>query len=750
MKYSIILIFLFLSINVLQAQKSEINVIPKPLSVEYSVGQFKMDKNVRLFTGFQPEIFKASKAFIDYFRFEVGFHIDIDRAKEDKIKYISLALTDTAEWCGEEGYHLEIRENGINIIAKEEAGLFYALQTLKQIFLYSPNETGGFEEKIFFAPACIIHDKPRFQWRGMNLDCCRHFMEKEFVLRYIDLLAFHKMNVLHWHLTEDQGWRIEIKKYPKLTEIGAWRIEEDGTRYGGYYTQEDIREIVAYAAERYITVVPEIEMPGHSMAALAAYPQLSCTGGPFEVENRWGVFKDIYCAGNDSVFVFLQDVLTEVMELFPSEYIHIGGDEAPKYQWENCPKCQKRIKEEGLADEHELQSWFITEIERFLNDHDRKLIGWDEILEGGLAPSATVQSWRGFDGAHEAAMQNHTTIVSPTSHCYFDYDIATTNLEKVYSFEPIPDGLPTDKYKYILGGECNMWTEYAPQELIDSKVFPRLCAISEVLWSPNEKRSFEEFHKRMENHYTLLDKLGVLYGFENQPIIVEAYTNTVNSNFKVSLIPGQEGLQIYYTLNGEEPDENSEKWMESFYSDTSFTLKAIAIGPNIKSEVYTREFKSHKAWSKVYQYNAKYSDHYPASGEGALVDGVRGTNHYRDGIWQGYSGTDLSVTIFFGDTIEISRIKAGFLQSSLSWIFYPEKMEVYTSYDNENWEKRGEYVNTWPQKDEKMTHMDFSVDFDPVKTNMIKVSITNMKTCPDWHPGAGSKTWMFIDEIIVE
>ncbi|PLW93355.1 MAG: hypothetical protein C0592_06405, partial [Marinilabiliales bacterium] len=603
MRLLFIIVLIISGFHTVFSQNEEISIIPKPVSIEFTDGQFVLDEHVRFFIGFQPELYKPCKAFIDYFRFEIGFHIDIDRAKEPGYSYINVETSDTAEWCGEEGYHLEVTEEEINITALKPAGIFYALQSLKQVLLYSEFTPRGFAKNIFYAPACIIHDKPRFQWRGMNLDCCRHFMEKDFVKRYIDLLAFHKMNVLHWHLTEDQGWRIEIKKYPKLTEIGAWRIEEDGTRYGGYYTQDDIREIVAYAEDRFITVVPEIEMPGHSMAALAAYPHLSCTGGPFEVENRWGVFKDIYCAGNDSVFAFLKDVLSEVMVLFPSEYIHIGGDEAPKYRWENCPKCQKRIKDEGLADEHELQSWFITKIEEFLNDNGRKLIGWDEILEGGLAPSATVQSWRGFEGAFEAASHNHTAIVSPTSHCYFDYGVGTTNLEKVYSFEPIPDGLPTDKHRYILGGECNMWSERAPQELVDSKVFPRLCAISEVLWSPTTDRSFDEFHERMQSHYSLLDKLGVEYGFENEPIIIEGLSNTAGAQFLVRMFPGQEGLTIHYTVDGTEPDEYSSEWKNAFYSDTSFILKAIAIDGDNKSEIYTRRFQMHNAFCHPYQLN---------------------------------------------------------------------------------------------------------------------------------------------------
>jgi hexosaminidase len=345
-------------------------------------------------------------------------------------------------------------------------------------------------------------------------------MSKEFIKRYIDLLAYHKMNVFHWHLTEDQGWRIEIKKYPKLTQIGAWRGPDD-ERYGGLYTQDDVREIVAYARSHYVTIVPEIELPGHCTAALAAYPELSCTGGPFEVSRRWGIHKEIYCAGNDETFAFLEGVLSEVIELFPSEYVHIGGDEVPKDRWKGCPKCQARIKAEGLAGEDELQSYFIRRIEKYLNSRGRRLIGWDEILEGGLAPHATVQSWRGMDGAIAAARAGHDVIVSPTSHCYLNFPqepdpsapewMGLIALEQIYSFEPTPPELTAEQARHVLGGEGNVWTEYAPQERVDYQAFPRLCALAEVLWSPKGQRDWDDFQERMTVHYRRLDALGVQY-----------------------------------------------------------------------------------------------------------------------------------------------------------------------------------------------------------------------------------------------
>jgi hexosaminidase len=419
----------------------------------------------------------------------------------------------------DESYHLLVMPGNVILDARKPAGLFHGVQTLRQLVV---------QEADWQLPALEIRDQPRYPWRGMLLDCGRHFMTKDFVERYIDLLAYHKMNVLHWHLTEDQGWRIEIKKYPKLTEIGAWRQatrddeqpRDAAGRYGGFYTQDDVREIVAYAKSRFVTIVPEIEMPGHCQAALAAYPELSCTGSPFKVGTEWGVYDDVYCAGNDHTFEFLQDVLTEVMDLFPSEFIHIGGDEVPKTRWKACPKCQARIKAEGLKDENELQSYFIRRIEKFLNSKGRRLVGWDEILEGGLAPNATVQSWRGMDGAVAAARAGHDVISSPTSHCYLDYPqfpvvstqpVTVITLDKIYSFEPTPPELTAEQAQHILGAEGNLWTEHAPQDHVDYLVFPRLCALAEVAWSPKELRNWDDFAARMKTHYQRLDALGVHY-----------------------------------------------------------------------------------------------------------------------------------------------------------------------------------------------------------------------------------------------
>jgi len=433
--------FLFIGLFVLGCTKKEtstveVSIVPKPnhLVVD-DTKAFNINEETKLV--FEGDLKPFDQTIHDYLEAITGYGLAIETTPASNS--ISFSIDNSQP---KEAYSINSSQQKISITGGSGKGLMHAFQTLRQI-LITQNES-------FRIPALQIKDSPRFQWRGMLLDCARHFMEKDFVKRYIDLLALYKMNTLHWHLTEDQGWRIEIKKYPKLTEIGAWRDDGKGGRYGGFYTQEDIKEIVAYATARGVNVVPEIELPGHSQAALAAYPQLSCTGGPFEVETEWGVFKDIYCAGNDSTFIFLQDVLTEVINLFPSPYIHIGGDEAPKYRWEHCEKCQRRIKVEGLHDEHELQSYFISRIGKLLESKGKKMIGWDEILEGGLPEGAIVQSWRGFAGATQAVKQGNKAILSPTSHAYFDYGLNDTDMQEVYSFEPVPSGLTPEEQQLFL------------------------------------------------------------------------------------------------------------------------------------------------------------------------------------------------------------------------------------------------------------------------------------------------------------
>ena len=514
------------------------SVIPQPVQMEVGRGGFDLDADTRIVLSNPTnlEVQQLTESWARPIRATSGFNLLlVDTPDDAPSNMITLHLSQDAPHPVE-GYRLNVTSDVVTVEAKTPAGLFYGLQTLTQL-LFGDHTSG------WSVPVVQIVDAPRFAYRGMHLDVGRHFFPVAFVKKYIDLLAMYKMNKFHWHLTEDQGWRIEIKKYPKLTEIGAYRQETvlgknferfdrpyvgDGKPHGGFYTQDEVREVVAYARARYIDVIPEIEMPGHATAALAAYPEFACTDGPFDVPTTWGIFEDIYCP-KEETFQFLEDVLTEVIALFPSQHIHIGGDEVPKVRWQESEVAQEVISREGLADEDELQSYFIKRIESFLQAQGRRLIGWDEILEGGLAPDATVMSWRGMEGGIEAARQGHDVIMTPTSHCYFDYYQADpeqeplairglTPLEKVYSFEPVPEMLSAEDAEHILGAQGNVWTEYmATTDYVEYMVFPRMLALSEVVWSPPDLRNWEDFVQRLPDHLRHLDALGVNY---RQPEVV--------------------------------------------------------------------------------------------------------------------------------------------------------------------------------------------------------------------------------------
>ena len=509
------------------------SVIPKPTDIKLSDGAFTLEAGTRI--AFEKPAETVASYLAELLSAATGSVLDTVEssgmnAKTDTI-FLTTAGTDTS--LGAEGYELDVTPETIAIRAPEVGGLFYGVQTLRQLLPPDIERRKKRSLQTHHVPAVTIADKPRFAWRGLMLDVGRHFFPVSLVKRYIDLLAMHKMNVFHWHLTEDQGWRIEIKKYPKLTEVGSRREATplpsdknklDGKPYGGFYTREQIKEVVDYAASRFVNVVPEIEMPGHSTAALAAYPELGCTGGPYSVKTFWDFGEDVYCAGNDKVFEFLEDVLSEVMELFPGRYIHIGGDECPKAMWQRCGKCQARIATERLKNEEALQSYFIKRIETFINANGRRLIGWDEILEGGLAPGATVMSWRGMEGGIEAASEGHDAIMCPLNYTYFDYYQSEnqeneppaiggfTPLETVYDFDPVPAEFSDDQARHILGAQGQIWTEFIPDERqVDYMAFPRACALAEVLWTSRELCDLDDFKMRLPQLLQRLDRWNVNY-----------------------------------------------------------------------------------------------------------------------------------------------------------------------------------------------------------------------------------------------
>ena len=495
----------------------DITVIPAPRKLRRLTGEFVLTSGTRILTEPGNEALAATGSRLAArLNKATGFDLVSDTSSQPEAPKGTIFLTTRRDkqFGGEEGYTIEALPRAITVEAGTPAGIAHAVQTLRQ--LLPPEIESDRPVDLgtpWTIPAVRIKDAPRFVWRGMLMDSCRHFVGKDFLYKTLDLLAYHKINRFHWHLTEDQGWRIEIYKYPKLTEIGAYRTDEDGRRYGGFYTKEDVKSVVRYAAERGIMVVPEIEMPGHCVAALAAYPELSCTGEPIPVATRWGVFDDIYCAGNDRVFEYLEDVLTEVVELFPAPYVHIGGDEVPPTRWRECDRCRARVEQEGLGGAGDLLCYFINRVEKILASLGKKPIGWDEIVCDELSESATVQVWRGMEHAATAARLGHNVIVSPTTNAYFDYPLEKIDLERAYEFEPMPAIIPRRARDRIIGGECTMWTEHAPRDVIESKLYPRIAAFAERLWSPDKIR-YDDFHRRLQTHYKRLDLLNVDYGPE--------------------------------------------------------------------------------------------------------------------------------------------------------------------------------------------------------------------------------------------
>jgi len=574
-----------------------VSIIPQPNQLEVFPGKMEINQNTRILFDEND----GSKQVAEYLASSLaslGFNLEmaVFTEKESGGNAILFQINSIKNDLGDEGYQLSVNPHSAKVTANTPAGLFYGVQSLLQLF---PVQLFEKEKQLakFEIPILEITDQPRFPYRGMHLDVCRHFFPVEFVKQYIDLLAMYKFNTFHWHLTEDQGWRIEIKKYPKLAEIAAYRDSTvighgdaenpkyDGQRYGGYYTQEQIKDIVQYAAERHITIIPEIEMPGHSLAALSAYPELACTPGPFQAATTWGVFDDIYCT-KEETFTFLEGVLDEVMELFPSTYIHIGGDEAPKARWEKCAVCQANMKKYNLKDEMELQSWFNHRIEKYLNEHGRQLIGWDEILEGGLSPNATVMSWRGTEGGIAAAKQGHDAIMAPTDYCYLDYYQANpefqplaiggfVTLKKVYTYEPVPAELPAEEAKHILGAQANLWTEYisTPEQAL-YMVLPRMAALAEVDWCEPSNKDWPDFQRRINQHYQVYEALGLNYCPGSYKIDITSTPDSTSNTILVSMESEIYNPEIRYTTDGSIPNTESEVYNNTFSVSPGTTIQA--------------------------------------------------------------------------------------------------------------------------------------------------------------------------------
>jgi len=673
--------------------------------------------------------------------------------------------------ANKEGYVLTTTPEGININGQTENGVFYGIQTLRKSI---PAEA---KEATILIPAGEIKDEPRFSYRGMHLDVGRHFFPKEFMKKYIDLLALHNMNTFHWHLTDDQGWRIEIKKYPKLTEIGSQRSrtvigrntqEYDNTPYGGFFTQEEAKEIVKYAQERYITVIPEVDLPGHMLAALAAYPEMGCTGGPYEVCPRWGIFEDVLCIGNDQTMQFLEDVMNEIIEIFPSKYVHIGGDEAPRTRWEKCQKCQARIKTEGLkADknhtaEDRLQSYCMTRIEEFLNSKGRQIIGWDEILEGDVAPNATVMSWRGMEGGIKAAQLGHDVIMTPTSFCYFDYyQTADTKdeplgiggyvpIEKVYSLKPVPAVLTEEQSKHILGAQANLWTEYIhSSEHVEYMVLPRMAALAEVQWTQPEKKDFKDFTKRLARLMKFYQRDGFNYAKHVFDLKVD-FTPDVTKKAVVVTLSTIDDAPIYYTLDGTEPTTASLKYTEPVSITETADFQAVVIRPEGKSKVVNKKISFNKATYCPIELTFQPSEKYKFGGAITLVDGMKGNDSYATGAWLGFVGGDVEAIIDLGQETEIKQVATNAIVDMSAWIMGSTGLVVSISDDNKEFrEVAAKDIPAETNIDKKGVE-NYEITFDPVKARYVKVVIKRSPALPKGHAGEGKAAYMFIDEIEVD
>ena len=741
-------------------------VVPLPNHIGTDAGApFLLSKSTQIVFPEGNEKMQRNADFLaDYLKLSAGIKPSVTTTAPEQGAII---LTTGLQHNNPEAYRIAINEREILIEGASEAAVFYGIQTLRK------SVPVGNYAQVSFSPA-TIDNAPRFGYRGSMLDVARHFQPVEFVKKYIDLLALHQINRFHWHLTDDQGWRIESDAYPKLTEIGSMRKETvigrntgeyDGTPHGGFYTKDELKEVVKYAEERYITIIPEVDLPGHMLAALTAYPELGCTGGPYEVAREWGVFDDVLCPGKEETFTFLEAVLTEVMEIFPSKYIHIGGDEAPKTRWEKCPDCQARIKELGLKDrdghtaEHYLQSYVTARMEKFLNDHGRSIIGWDEILEGELAPNATVMSWRGMGGGIEAAQMGHDVIMTPTNYCYFDYyqtqytdeePLAIGGfmpLEQVYSFEPAPGVLTAEQRAHILGPQANLWTEYIQKpEHVEYMLLPRLAAMSEVQWMQPEKKNYEAFLKRLPQLLALYDKLGYHYATHVYDVKGELTTN-FGSNALDVIFTTIDNAPVYYTLDGSEPNESSSRYENKLSIKENSELKAVAIRNGKKSRTFSEKITISKSSYMPVDLLTTPAAGYAYSGAPMLVDGINGNDtNYKTGRWMGFQREDLVVVIDLLQPTEINKLEVRNAVVTGDWIFDTSEIIIESSADNKTFAPVIKQVVPDEHKDHWADISAHTLSFEPVTARYFKVTV-KPSLMPEWHPGKGNRAFIFIDEI---
>lgn len=748
---------------------SDYEIIPKPLDVN-SKGDasFLLKDGVAVIYPENNQKMQDNAEFlVDYVEKQTGVKLTSHAGMPvDGAICLTLDLSDD----NAEAYKLIVNDKRVCISGASEAGVFYGIQTLRKSLPVAQDINVNLS-------AVEIYDKPRFAYRGAMLDVARHFYTVDEVKTFIDMLALHNINRFHWHLTDDQGWRIEIKKYPKLMSVASERKETvvgrwysgiyDGKPYGGYYTQDELRDVIDYAAKRHITIIPEVDLPGHMQAALTAYPELGCTGGPYEVRTIWGVSQDVLCVGNDFTLQFVKDVLSEVADIFPSEYIHIGGDECPKVRWEKCPKCQERIKSLGLKSdakhtkEQRLQSYMIQEAAKYLKEKGKRIIGWTEILEGGLVPDATLMSWIGESGGIEAAHQHHDVIMTPNTYLYFDYyqskkvedePLAIGGylpIEKTYNYEPMPKELTEEEQQYIKGVQANLWTEYIPIfSQVQYMVLPRLGAAAEVQWTDPSKKDYKDFLRRVPHLVAVYDCYGWNYATHVYDVNVDMKADTVNHVLNVQLSTMADD-PIYYTLDGQDPTEKSLKYTKPFTIDQSVVLKTMAVHPDRTSKISVDTIRFNKATLKPVVLLQPNESRFSPDGPVVLVDGRNGNHSFDTGAWLAVAGNDLEAVINMQAETILSSASVHVYVRKDAWLFDARGFSVSVSFDNKNYKEVASQEYKQMQESDSDGIIEHELLFDPCKATYVKIKVISEKSMPDWHWDAGKAPFLLVDEIIL-
>lgn len=748
---------------------SDYEIIPKPLDVNCKGdASFLLKDGVAVIYPENNRKMQDNAEFlVDYVERQTGVKLTSHAGMPvDGAICLTLDLSDD----NAEAYKLIVNDKRVCISGASEAGVFYGIQTLRKSLPVAQDINVNLS-------AVEIYDKPRFAYRGAMLDVARHFYTVDEVKTFIDMLALHNINRFHWHLTDDQGWRIEIKKYPKLMSVASERKETvvgrwysgiyDGKSYGGYYTQDELRDVIDYAAKRHITIIPEVDLPGHMQAALTAYPELGCTGGPYEVRTIWGVSQDVLCVGNDFTLQFVKDVLSEVADIFPSEYIHIGGDECPKVRWEKCPKCQERIKSLGLKSdakhtkEQRLQSYMIQEAAKYLKEKGKRIIGWTEILEGGLVPDATLMSWIGESGGIEAAHQHHDVIMTPNTYLYFDYyqskkvedePLAIGGylpIEKTYNYEPMPKVLTKEEQQYIKGVQANLWTEYIPVfSQVQYMVLPRLGAAAEVQWTDPSKKDYKDFLRRVPHLVAVYDCYGWNYATHVYDVNVDMKADTVNHVLNVQLSTMADD-PIYYTLDGQDPTEKSLKYTKPFTIDQSVVLKTMAVHPDRTSKISVDTIRFNKATLKPVVLLQPNESRFSPDGPVVLVDGRNGNHSFDTGAWLTVAGNDLEAVINMQAETILNSASVHVYVRKDAWLFDARGFSVSVSSDNKNYKEVASQEYKQMQESDSDGIIEHELSFDPCKATYVKIKVISEKGMPDWHWNAGKAPFLLVDEIIL-